>query len=265
MWLPKLTTPGKAEALKRAVMARCLSSYLPLYIVNEFPRSGGSWIAAMLAEALGLPFPQNQMPKFGAAILHGHFLNPFGLHNQVLVWRDGRDVMVSFYYHCFVRNERGNGPLVDLMRGTFAFADYDDVTANLPAFIERSFARPIRPHFSWAVFVRRWSGREDISQVRYEAMRTEPVAELCRLVADLAGQHLDEERARQIVEAQSFARLAGRPAGDQRSDSFMRKGIVGDWTTHFNAEARLVFDRHAGLELVSLGYEPDRSWATATT
>ena len=233
MWLPRLTTPRKAEALQRAVLARCFSSYLPLYIVNEFPRSGGSWIAAMLAEALDLPFRQNRTPNFGAAIMHGHFLHPFGLHNQVLVWRDGRDVMVSYYYHCFVKNERGNGPLVDLMRGKFAFPDYDDVTANLPAFIERSFARPIRPHFSWTAFVRRWSGRQDLCQVRYEAMRAEPVAGLRRLVAEIAGQHLDHERARAIVEAQSFERLAGRPAGDQRSDSFMRKGIVGDWTTHF--------------------------------
>ena len=36
--------------------------------------------------------------------------------------------------------------------------------------------------------------------------------------------------------------------------------MVGDWRNQFTREAREVFDRHAGEELILLGYEKDHSW-----
>ena len=41
-----------------------------MYVVNEYPKSGGSWVAEMLSEALGVPFPRNRLPMLRSSILH---------------------------------------------------------------------------------------------------------------------------------------------------------------------------------------------------
>jgi Sulfotransferase domain len=63
-----------------------------------------------------------------------------------------------------------------------------------------------------------------------------------------------------IAEEFSFERQAGRRPGEEDKRSFRRRGMVGDWRNHFNHEARELFDRYAGSELILLGYERDRSW-----
>lgn len=41
--------------------------------INEYPKSGGSWLSQMLAEAFDLPNPRRRLPVLGSSILHGHF------------------------------------------------------------------------------------------------------------------------------------------------------------------------------------------------
>ncbi len=45
-----------------------------------------------------------------------------------------------------------------------------------------------------------------------------------------------------------------------RGSGFLRKGIVGDWKNTFTSEARGVFNRFAGEELILLDYEKDERW-----
>lgn len=85
----------KTNALTRALMPYALSSPLSLYVVNEYPKSGGTWVGQMLGRALNVPFPRNRFPVPRSSIMHSHYLDPRGLRNVVLAWRDGRDVMVS--------------------------------------------------------------------------------------------------------------------------------------------------------------------------
>ena len=63
-----------------------------------------------------------------------------------------------------------------------------------------------------------------------------------------------------VVERFSFANQAQRQPGDEDVESFVRKGIVGDWKNAFTREAAERFDHYAGRELIALGYEQDRSW-----
>ena len=60
-------SPRKLITAKRLLMAHCLSGLLPIYIVNEFPKSGGTWLCRMLASALGMPFEDNVDPPIRAA------------------------------------------------------------------------------------------------------------------------------------------------------------------------------------------------------
>ena len=76
----------------------------------------------------------------------------------------------------------------------------------------------------------------------------------------MTGERLSLEEATAIAEEFSFERQAGRQPGEENKRSFLRKGVVGDWRSHFSPEAREAFNRYAGDELILLGYERDRAW-----
>ncbi len=270
----------RTNELLRAGMVHLLSGAVPLYVVNEFPKSGGTWVGQMLGRALSVPFPTlvngNRFPVLRPSIMHGHYLSPWGIKNVVVCWRDGRDVMVSWYHQLLIPHEWNKQQVVKFRR-ELPLENYDNVYGNLTAFIEYTFNNPralrfpwvdfVRPftslhapNFSWADFVRRWHGRKDAIHVRYEDLRRETARELRRVVLGLTGRRLSPEEATAIAEEFSFERLAGRRPGEEDKGSFLRKGVVGDWRNHFSPEARETFDRYAGDELILLGYEQDRTW-----
>ena len=268
----------KENELIRAGMVHLLSGVVPLYVVNEFPKSGGTWVGQMLGRALGVPFPRNRFPVFKPSVMHGHYLSPWGMNNVVVAWRDGRDVMVSWYHQQLIPHE-WNRAQVARSRRELPLEDYDDIYGNLPAFIEYAFTRPrslsflwadfVRPftsphapNFSWADFVRCWHARKGAVHVRYEDLRRDTPGELRRIAWELAGEKLSPERASAVAEEFSFECQSGRRSGEENKGSFLRKGVVGDWRSRFGPEAREVFDRYAGEELILLGYERDRSWVT---
>ena len=57
-------------------------------VVNEYPKSGGSWLSGMIAEALDLPFPQYRLPMIGSCLMQCHVLNPWNMRNVVVIWRE---------------------------------------------------------------------------------------------------------------------------------------------------------------------------------
>ncbi len=229
------------------------------YTINEYPKSGGTWLGQMMAEALDLPFPKNRLPKFSSCIMHGHYLHPWNMKDTAILWRDGRDIVVSQYYHSLFFNDKGNRRLVDITRKKFRVDDYEDIHTNLPAFIELVYKEKVSPRFSWSDFVHVWADA-DVVHTKYEDLRADTAQELMRVVRELSGRELSKERALQIADKYSFEKQSGRKPGEENSSSFMRKGIVGDWKNKFSKEAREVFDHYAGDALIKLGYENDRSW-----
>ena len=55
-------------------------------------------------------------------------------------------------------------------------------------------------------------------------------------------------------------RQTGREPGQSDNNEHVRKGVVGDWRTHFSREAAEVFNELGGEALVHLGYEADTGW-----
>jgi hypothetical protein len=251
---------ARANELVRLSMVHLLSGAVPLYVINEFPKSGGTWVGQMLGRALGVPFPRNRFPVLRPSIMHGHYLSPFGIKNAVAVWRDGRDVMVSWYHQQLLPHEHRNDAQVERTRREVSFKDYENVYENLPAFIEYAFTKPHSPSFSWTDFVHRWHQLNNVVHVRYEDVRRDAPGELRRVVRELTGTNLDREAATAIADEFSFERQSRRRSGEEDKKSFLRKGVVGDWKEQFSQEAREVFDRHAGRELILLGYEKNHEW-----
>lgn len=251
-----------SRALKRLFMWHYCSGKLPIYLVPEFPKAGGTWFSQMLSDALELPFARNTTPpRFEKCVMSGHHLFSPNFNNVTVVIRDGRDIMVSAYYYMLFKNEINRQFGVDRHRRHLPFADYDDIQSNLPSFIEYMFTRYAKKrfHFSWSQFIDSWLDR-DVPVVRYEDLLKSPVDELIRVVKSLTGDELSQERAIRVVEKYSFKNMTGRKSGSEDKKSFVRKGISGDWKNHFSSQACQVFENFAGPQLIKAGYEPDDRW-----
>jgi hypothetical protein len=251
------------DAAKRLFMLNTLSNVLPLYIVSEYPKSGGTWISQVLSECMGLPFPRNEAPKFESCLMHGHIKYTPLMSNVVVVYRDGRDCMVSWYFHSLFQNDKNSPILVEKTRKDLEFKDVNNVKENLPKFIEFIFEKDkssLSPYkFTWAEFVRDGIGR-GTAAIKYESMVIDGVDEIQRVLRELGRYDVSRDRIEQVVEKFSFANQAKRKAGEENKSSFLRKGQPGDWKNKFNRNSAEIFDHYAGSELVKLGYEKDSSW-----
>lgn len=261
-----LDIPAPSAALQKELVASVGSRLWPVYLVNEYPKSGGTWLKFMLAEALGLPAWTRGRPAWRSSVMQAHWLRPKGRCRVVVLFRDGRDVMVSFYYHCFFRNEFLNESLVRTMRERFDFTDFEDIRSNLPAFMKGILEEPITPGFTWRDFVRRWADDRDSVKCRYEDLRLDTAAELTRLVRELVGAELGRAEAERIAARYSMENMRARAAllnpgitGRQVAElSFLRKGKAGNWSESFTDEALAWFEAEHAAELGRLGYRLGR-------
>lgn len=253
----------RVDIAQRLLMCNLLSNWLPLYIVTEFPKSGGSWVAQMLAECLDVPFPRNARPKFESCVMHGHYKYNSRLKNTVCVTRDGRDVMVSAYFHMMFDSKIRPTFLNDRYRSRVSFTDYENVEQNLPAFIEFMFTdegeRPL--HSRWDRFNDAWH-KQNAPIIKYESLLVDATSELEKALIKLVGFSPERSKLESIVDKYSFENQTKRKRGTEVVGSFIRKGIAGDWKNKFSPEARRVFHQHAGKTLINLGYEPNDNWVT---
>lgn len=254
----------RIRALRRFYMWHIKSGRTPLYPMAAFPKSGGTWFCQMLAGCLDVPFARNNnKDTMATSVVHGHYLYHRNFKNVSVLFRDGRDVMVSGYYHFLFFNKRKWHKLHELNRSRLQFEDYDDIKKNLPAFIEKymygyySNANPVRNN--WTEFVESWSD-EKHPIVRYEDLLTTPVDTLHNHFIHLLGKEIPREKIEQVVEEFSFENMTKRKRGTSAKNKFERKGISGDWKNYFTEEACEVFDRLGGDALIKAGYETNRDW-----
>lgn len=256
------------DALQRFVMINTVSKCLPLYIVTEYPKSGGTWITQVLSECLDVPFPRNCRPHWETAMMHGHMKYSLTMANVVVVFRDGRDCMVSWYFHTLFQNDKNSPILVEKTRKDLGFKDVEDISDNLSKFIEYVFEKDkssFSPYkFTWAQFVRDWVKRSCLT-IKYEDMVVDGVTEISRVLTGLGRADIPHSMIEEVIEKLSFANQTERKPGEEDKGSFLRKGQPGDWRNKFNLVAAEVFDHYAGKELIQLGYEKDNSWVQNIT
>jgi len=231
-------------------------------IVVEYPKSGGSWLVSMIGHALSLPrrdiyvrngfnlFDVSRHPWYESAdsleltdccVIKSHELPGSPLHNFEGVFvhliRDGRDVIVSKYFYekefC-------------VMNGIYKSFDipFDD-------FVRKTAAE-------WSHFVLSWLERPVISCF-YEELLAEPHQTLSRLLC-LMGEKVNDTVIASSIEAHTKEKMREALGKAFTHNTFVRKGIAGDWKHHLNRSHIEAVKQAAGKALIRTGYVPDDNW-----
>lgn len=194
--------------------------------VNEYPKSGGTWVCRMIRDVTGFRFDDNAIPKPGKSVVKFHRL-PLNVKRQAVVVRDPRDVFVSFYFHCkaVFQDDPFNGQIVARLNEE-VFSRYDDEPSQVRAFVDRLIDDPIYPRFTWHAFYEHYLAR-GVPVFRYEDFRSDPAATMARLLKAL-DVAIAPGVIEKVVEDHAIEKiLAAR--GQNEGAHFIRRGKVGGY------------------------------------
>jgi hypothetical protein len=163
-----------------------------------------------------------------------------------ILYRDLRDVCISNYY--YVRLTPWHYQYQDLINKSLSDYIDDWIADSLPGF---------------CAWVDSWAEVRDPARsimVRYEDILSDPHATLRRILETYELPATDE-RIDDMVERNRFDRLSGgRSAGQEKNNSFFRKGKAGDWKNHLTDQQKQAFKEIGGDWLIRHGYETDKNW-----
>ncbi len=230
--------------------------------VNEYPKSGGSWLVNLLGDALGLPkrdiyvadgYDQFAIAKHpwyrgtghlgveaaGDCVVKSHERPGSALHRpfesetaHLCLVRDGRDVVVSKYF--FERD-------FCVQNGILARFD-----ATLEDYVPRTAAE-------WAAHVSAWLDA-GVPVLRYERFLADPHAAL-REACERAGHPgVADDRIAAAVAGNTPEHMRRSLADAFAHNTFVRKATSGDWRNHLTAAHAAAFHAAAGPVLARLGY-----------
>ncbi|WP_377509529.1 sulfotransferase domain-containing protein [Octadecabacter sp. R77987] len=243
--------PVLVRSLWRRVHQRVNPLMFQAINVNEFPKSGGTWLCRMLSDCLDWRFDDNTYPWFGNAIIKHHRLS-LAAPRQITVVRDPRDVAESYFHHCrrTFQGDGFNSPAVNLMN-KHVFAGAETEAAARDRFIERMVTDPIVPAYTWGGFYRDPS-REGTLIVRYEDLREDTVAALTGIFDGL-GLAVPADRLRRVAAAHDINKILKQRTGKDGAH-FVRKGKVGGWQDVLSAKQAALVEKDAGALLDRFGY-----------
>lgn len=250
----------KTSAIQRYCLWHWAASVDNIH-VSEFPKSGGTWFCQMLSMLTGIPFPRHQFVSLRKSILHSHHSILPQHKNPIAIVRDGRDVMISAYYHFLISKGEEISFLVKKWRKLMPFENYENVAKNLPQFIEVFFKNYEvgRKNVTWSAYIHELLQKQNILIVKYENLLSRPYEELKRTLEHLQINRTDEQ-INEAISFYSFQNQANRMPGNEDVASFLRKGISGDWKNKFTKESCVLFEKLAGEELRLMEYALDSDW-----
>lgn len=261
---------SKVDNFLRLIFLNSLYKNNGSILLTEYPKSGGSWLSNMISQYLEIPFPKRENPPLSKTLIHGHYLPKYNLQNfpkTIVMVRDARDVMVSYYFHIlYIHDNQKNIKEHEFYSKRLNIENANDVETNLPKFIEfistfkpKSFQHFFHPS-DWSNFYKEWKKQDDVIFVRYEDLLQDTEQTLKKVLKELGVETIDEEKLKTIVENNSFKKLANRNNNEEDRNSFLRKGIAGDWKNYFSEDAKNISKKLFGDSLIEFGYEENNNW-----
>ncbi|QDT69705.1 Sulfotransferase domain protein [Planctomycetes bacterium MalM25] len=234
----------------------------PLLFVYGYPKSGTSWASQLIADALRLPYPQHSVLPIGfEAVQQTHASYSPANQRAAYVMRDGRDVMVSLYFHLIANRERsGNAARYRSIAG---LGSPDQIHELMPEFIQGQASKPFSSSVNWAEHVSsRLDANANCPVLRYEDLLSDGVRALQLTLEAFSSREALGGAAAAAINRFDFGKTTGRERGQSDPSSFLRSGRQGEWIKYFSREAAEVFDRHFGEVLVESGYAAGRDWVS---
>lgn len=249
----------------------------PLLFIAGLPKSGTSWLESMVASYPGyqhvaipqaihyelqhggshdFELPTDIFQRFNRTLavlklhVHGSAQNSYLLHESgipyVVLYRDLRDVAVSHYFY---------------VSRTPWHPEYEEYATRSVEDGLRYFGHTLLPDFvDWMQSWRKRRHPELSIELQYEDLLRNTEEEF----RDVASHfELDSSRStiQDIVSEHRFEKMSdGRSRGEHSEESFVRKGVAGDWENHFTPGLKRLFKEKAGELFIRLGYEDDYSW-----
>ncbi len=245
-----------------------------IVVVVGYPRSGNTYISRLIGDVLDSPVGgyksanpictegQDRPGAFYVMQLHASPIeSPVGDHaiesairfnvsawkgeKVVHVLRDPRDVAVSAMYYWDLPNVRS--AIEAMKKGTHPFGGVG----------------------CWDRYIELWLDcwKPLCTSVFYEEVLSAPILSMeailesfdisvppGRIAAAAQRQSFDVKRAQIGIDGD------GRPYGRSVQLKHMRKGVPGDWRTHFKHADGEVFEDYFGDKLIELGYENGNDW-----
>ncbi|MEM9446968.1 MAG: sulfotransferase domain-containing protein [Cyanobacteria bacterium P01_E01_bin.6] len=250
---------------KTRVFKEKFSSYLPaitypddVYLVS-YPKSGNTWVRFLVANLLNTNresivdfhtieyfVPEvirnndliNELNRPRIIKSHGCYIK---YPKIIYIMRDGRDVYTSYYYY---RRKR--------VLGNTTFREFLESEKHYPCL--------------WGEHINYWLDQISSSNlllIRYEDL-IENTSYLLQEIAKFIGIETDLESIERAVQLSKFENMRkieskrGRPYNE--TDSFMRRGTIGNWKEVFGNEEKNIFKKREGKVLIRSGYASDLDW-----
>ena len=200
-----------------------------------------------------LPIPIDEMPSPRAFKSHFLYHNmPCGVPSStprkyIYVARNPKDVAVSYFHHYIgFKYTPAGGPSWEeffrwFINGDMAFGDFFDHV------------------LSW------WTHKDDenVLFLKYEDMKENLPATVTQ-IAEFIGHSIEQSVIDKIADQTTFEKMRVNPGTnygwathrrDPTAPSFMRKGVVGDWTNYFTPEQSAQMDEKIALRTAGSGLE----------
>ena len=271
------TIKSKLEQATRLFLVNTLTIKNGSIIVVEYPKSGGTWLGQLVSEYFQLPFPRNRFPVLRKSVFHSHYLPKWRIpKNRKILYlvRDGRDVLISLYYHQLIWNDKNklNPKDVTYHRAQTGFKDFEDVKGNMNDFISYTFTeepskwQQFTYMGNWYSFNRAWldeinKANSNVYLISYEELLKDTYGAMYRMLHEFFDEkEIDTSRLSATVQKFSFENQTKRKKGVEQKNSFLRKGISGDWKNYFGEQEKESMKKYTKGLLVELGYEADENW-----
>lgn len=240
---------------------------LPIVVVNEYPKCGGTWFAKMLADAIDLPFVDGGyfVPSV-PAVLRTHWDPKKSYGPGVCVIRDARDVMVSLFHHrC--KNIDNVPKLKPLYQQAFGEPlNPEKIKEQLAGFIEIEVnSKRYGSSLSWSEHTSSCravcKNNSAIALVRYEELIASASKLLGQTIEQCFQVSIGEDRLDAVASLHNKSMSQSTILdGTTTKTTFIRSGTSGGWRASFSAEAALLVHKEFGVELLEGGFESDENW-----
>ncbi len=231
-------------------------------VVTEYPKSGGTWVASMLGDALSLPkrdiyisdnyklFNIRMHPWYAgetrlglteSCVIKSHELPESPLVSFparfIHLVRDGRDVIVSKYVY-----ERD-----------FCVSNgiYDQFNVPFDKYLTKVAEE-------WHTYVTSWLDATPVYH-KYEDFLHAPF-ECLKRILDTLGIVVPDSKISHAVENNTKERLKAALDMTFKFNTFVRTATSGDWVNYLDTTQKKAFKEIAGESMVRLGYEKDLNW-----